>query len=96
MDNQQLTKITQWLVYHFFRNSDIIYPLSEDEMMIAIDDKHYVSVIDIVASLHNLLCEQVTGNRYDYMFHWLNKIGYDCEDDIFDDILKGSEENENH
>ena len=89
MDKKQLRKITEWLVYNFFRNDSIIYPLSEDEMMIENGKGQYVSVVDIVASLHNLLCEVVDGKRYDYMFHWLNKIGYDCDDDIFDDILKG-------
>lgn len=45
-----------------------------------------------IASLHNLLYEAVTGERYDYMFHWANKVGGDCLDNIFDD---DTEENKN-
>lgn len=89
MNQQQLRKITEWLVINFFRNEDIIYPLIDDKLMIEIEKDNFVSIIDIIATLHNLLSESVTGNRYNYMFHWLNKIGYSCDDDIFDDFLKG-------
>lgn len=44
-------------------------------------------LIDIIATLHNLLYESVTGDRYDYMFHWCNKIGSDCKDNIFDALI---------
>lgn len=88
MNKEQLRKITDWLIINFFRNPDIIYPLTADEMMIEIDENIYVSVVDIVASLHNIIYALIDGERYDYMFHWLNKIGADCADNIFDDFLK--------
>lgn len=95
MTQTQLYKITKWLSENIFRNVDVMFPRydeSEDESVILIDGEQ-VLLTDIIASLHNLLCEAVTGNRYNYMFHWTNKIGACCEDDIFDDLLK--EDNSN-
>lgn len=54
------------------------------------------TVIDIIATLHNLLYESIAGKPYDYMWHWCNKIGSDCNDHAFDDLLKGDKENENN
>ena len=52
-------------------------------------------LIDIIATLHNLLYAEITGKRYDYMFHWCNKIGSDCKDNVFDALIsKEVEENE--
>ena len=78
MDNEKLQQITSWLrenvfqdVNFMFSDGDAAYPGG-------------VHASDIIASLHNLLYEQVTGKRYDYMFHWANKIGSDTADNIFD------------
>ena len=58
------------------------------------DDENQTPLADIIASLHNLLYEAVTGERYDYMFHWANKVGGDCIDNIFDDDLEGENKND--
>ena len=55
------------------------------------DEVSEVDLVDIIASLHNLLYEAVTGERYDYMFHWANKCGSDCNDDIFDKDIWGGD-----
>lgn len=50
----------------------------------AIDDDVVESgAVDIIASLHNELHNLVTGAYYDYMFHWANKCGGWCKDDLF-------------
>ena len=59
------------------RNPDIMY----DEFI----DESDVDIIGVIASLHNLLYEAVTGEPYDYMFHWANKLGAWCNDDLFDE-----------
>lgn len=91
IDNNKLTKITCFLVNNVFRNDDIM--LSRDippvELPKIYTDKDgdavsEVDLVDIIASLHNLLCEAVTGNRYNYMDHWANKCGSCCNDEIFD------------
>ncbi len=89
MTKDELNTITSLLIENVFRNSHIMF--SEDEIMIG---DEVVGLPDIIASLHNLLYEQITGERYDYMFHWANKIGSDCIDDIFDEFLKGEENND--
>lgn len=97
MNQKQLSALTIWLKNNVFRNPDAMYPRyneSEDESIIEIDGEN-ILMTDIIASLHNLLYEAITGERYNYMFHWANKIGAWCEDDIFDELIKEGEENEN-
>ena len=102
IDKKKLDQITDFLKWKIFRNMDIMY--LDDPPAVELDksfiDKYhgeikYAELVDIIASLHNLLYEAVTGERYDYMFHWTNKIGSDCFDDIFDhDIFESEAENE--
>lgn len=89
MTKDELNTITSLLIENVFRNSHIMF--SDDEIMIG---DEVVGLPDIIASLHNLLYEQITGERYDYMFHWANKVGSDCIDNIFDEFLKGEENND--
>ena len=36
------------------------------------DEDEKFKLLDIIASLHNELYHEVTGEYYDYMFHWAN------------------------
>lgn len=47
-------------------------------------------LIDIIVTLHNIIYKLVTGRPYDYMFHWCNKIGADCNDHVFDELIDRS------
>lgn len=87
MTEKQLNELTYWLRENVFKNPDIMYNdwLQEQEID---KDNLDTDLIDIIASLHNIIYELVTGNRYDYMFHHCNKIGADCNDDVFDKLLK--------
>ena len=102
----KIDEITTFLIENVFRNTKIMYNefLDNDDMYIKLPtpytDKYLgviddASLIDIIASLHNLLYEVVTGERYDYMFHWCNKIGADCLDNIFDCLEVEKNENTN-
>ena len=76
MTQEKLDKITQDIKENIMRNGDLVYSLNEDNLIL----------LDYIASLHNILYEEVTGERYDYMHHWINKIGLSgVDDDIFDD-----------
>lgn len=92
MTKEQLDNITSWLKWKIFRDMDQMYAdLPEIPLDKPYEDKYIgtieaVDLISVVATLHNLLYEEVTGKRYNYMFHWANKIGADCRDDIFDHI----------
>lgn len=85
---EQLDNITSWLKWHIFRNTDVMY--AEDPETEKGDQ--YYDLIDIIVSLHNLLYEAIEGERYDYMFHWANKIGSDCCDDFFNEIMNEKKE----
>lgn len=79
MNDKQLDKITDVLVNGIFRNPELMYPDMPDFSYQGTE--YYLT--DIIATLHNYLHEAVKGERYNYMFHWANKIGAVCEDDIF-------------
>ena len=66
------------------RNGDIMH--NYDIRCITIEsDKELIDIdlIDIIASLHNMLYKEVTGEYYNYMFHWANKVGSWVYDDLF-------------
>lgn len=71
MTKEELDKITNYIAQGIMRNRWKFY--NEDGV------NH---LMDIVATLHNKLYEEVTGKRYDYMYHWANKCGACVDDDI--------------
>ncbi len=75
MDQKMLNTITQYLINNIFRNPDYMFDTEHSE------DVHS-DLIDIIATLHNYLWECVTGEKYDYMRHWANKCGADCNDNF--------------
>lgn len=80
-DKDKMTEITRWLIQNVFRDPNILY---NDN--IRGEHEGDIDLVDVIASLHNLLYESVTGYRYDYMFHWANKEGAYCHDNIFDNM----------
>ena len=81
---EELDEITDILVVGLYTNDDIIIPLYAEFPPVIYKDKHYC-VSDIIATLHNLLYECVTGKKYDYMWHWANKCGMWANDNIFEE-----------
>ena len=50
------------------------------------DDERKYDLLPIIASLHNELYKAVTGEYYDYMFHWFNLgCGGSMDDDLWKD-----------
>jgi len=83
---EELDKITDILVNGLYTNADIMIPLyTEFPPVIDKDKDKYYYVSDIIATLHNLLYECVTGKKYDYMWHWANKCGMWANDNIFEE-----------
>ncbi len=77
MDKSKLDKITEYLIDRIFRTY-IYYCQDNNDYMLWL--------LNIIASLHNELYKEVTGDYYDYMFHWSNKAGYDnIKDNYFKD-----------
>lgn len=93
ISKDKLDYITNYLKEKVWRDPEIMYPYihpgCEDDLRDLVGD-----LVDIISSLHNLLYEAVTGERYDYAFHWCNKIGSDTLDHIFD-VYDHMEEDKN-
>ena len=81
---EELDKITDILIDGLYTNDDIMIPLYTEFPPVIYKDKYYC-VSDIIATLHNLLYECVTGEKYDYMWHWANKCGMWANDNIFEE-----------
>lgn len=86
MTLEQLNSITSYLREKVWRNADVMYMQSDNQ---GVEEIEPADLVNIISSLHNLLYEVVTGKRYDYAFHWCNKVGAWTEDNIFDEIMKG-------
>lgn len=79
MTKDHLNWITGVLKERIWRNDNIAY-CSKD----FITDTDLAIMVDYITSLHNELYKAVTGEYYDYAFHWTNKIGAgDPEDKLF-------------
>lgn len=84
MTKEELDNITYWIKEHIMRNSDIMFY----DVIRGDDDYQDIDLIEVIASLHNMLYKEVTGDYYDYMFHWANKVG----SWVYDDMFKKEEE----
>ena len=76
MDNDKLSCIREYIINNVMREPNIMF---NSQIRI----QHEVDPVDIIASLYNELHEVVTGERYDYMFHWANKVGSSVNEDLF-------------
>lgn len=88
MDKQKLTKeqldqVRSWLVDHVIRNEILMfnYEVRGDENEIS----NNPDLIEVIVALYELLHIEVTGEEYDYMWHWANKVGswVETNTDIF-------------
>lgn len=91
MTVEQLNAITSYLKEKIWRNADVMFMQSDNQGCEEIDPSY---LVDIISSLHNLLYEVVTGNRYNYAFHWCNKVGAWTEDNIFDNVIERVKNND--
>ena len=86
MNEHQLDNLREWLIWHVFRNEDYMFlPYHGNDE----DSDRITNLLAMVASLYNLLHKEVKGEKYEYFFHWANKVGAWVEDNVFDDILTG-------
>lgn len=85
MTKEKLNKITGYLIDNVWRNGNVMFDKE------CIEEGDVSNLVDIISSLHNLLHEEVTGERYNYAFHWANKVGSDTEDNVFDELIKEEE-----
>lgn len=79
MSEPELKLIRDYIVGNIVRNPDVFIKCQD----IDVDVDKKLDVIDIIVGLYDMLHKEVTGENYDYMWHWANKIGFWCEDDRF-------------
>lgn len=89
---KQLDIITQDLKEKIWRNEEL-----QDEYYTECNYsvKDRTNMIYIISTLHNLLYEAVTGEPYDYAWHWLNKVNglsNDGCDTIYDELIGRKED----
>ena len=80
MTKEELDNITHWIKNNIMRDSNIMF---DDNIRGDCYEFQDIDMIEVIASLHNMLYKEVTGEYYDYMFHWANKIGSWVYDDLF-------------
>lgn len=78
MSKEQLDNIRDYIVNNIMRNPDFIY---SDE--IRGYDEDDTDLLEVIASLYEVLHREVTGEPYNYMFHFANKVGGWVADDLF-------------
>lgn len=87
-EHKDIDFITDWLKWNIFRNEKIMWA---DLPAVEINGREY-DLVDVIATLHNMLHEALTGEPYDYMWHHANKIGSWTFDDLFDADPKSAHE----
>lgn len=80
MTREELDNITHWIKNNIMRDSNIMF---DDNIRGDCYEFQDIDMIEVIASLHNMLYKEVTGEYYDYMFHWANKVGSWVYDDLF-------------
>lgn len=75
MNEEELKKVREFLIDNLFRNPGFVF--SDVSITEGNDGIDYV---DLIASLYDMLHLSVTGEHYDYMWHWCNKVGGWCDD----------------
>lgn len=86
ISEKELSDIRKFLVDKIFRNGDVMFnreiraaaksnrKIENDDVIMCVD------LASVIAFLYNKLHYVVTGEVYEYFFHWANKCGAHVED----------------
>ena len=77
INEEQLTKIRNYLVDNIFRNPNVMFS----------DDIQEYDLPEVICGLYEELHIAVTGKPYNYMFHWANKCGSWVDTDTFKNLV---------
>lgn len=69
--------IRDYLIDKVFRNEQVMFS----------NDRNCIDFPEIIASLYEMLHFEVTGETYNYMYHWANKVGSWVEDQLFVEMI---------
>lgn len=79
INKEDLNIIKDFIIDNVVENENIMFNETLD---------NEVDLISLICSLYNVLYNTITGDRYDYFFHWANKIGGSCDDYYIEHILR--------
>lgn len=83
LDEKELETIRSHLV-PIFRDPSYMF----DDHLRGDGEPYYtVDIMQVIADLYNMLHYEVTGEAYDYFFHWANKCGSYINDAQFESKL---------
>lgn len=88
MKKEHLDNIRNYIVDNIMRNPDYLF---SDEIRGEKDTD--IDLLTVIASLYEELHQEVTGEEYNYMWHFANKYGGYVDSKLFID-LKAGDENE--
>lgn len=90
MSDEQLKIIREWIIWYIMREDKILHDPAVRDIQVYGDPGETVSIdlVDVIASLYELLHFQVTGEYYDYMWHWTNKAGAEVNDKFFAEMMQ--------
>lgn len=90
MSLHDLYIIRKWLRNNIFINEQQVF--SEDRFLKDRDGEEF-DILDVIASLYELVNIFVEGEEYDYFFHFTNEVdGSMVYSDFFREILAGGED----
>lgn len=78
MSKEQLTKIREYIIDNVIMNENFMY---SDE--VRGENENDPDLLEVIASLYEVLHREVTGEPYEYMFHYANKIHGWVESELF-------------
>lgn len=89
LTKEQLYQIRAYLVNEIFQDSSVVF----DQGITSNDNGHDIYLLDVIASLYEMLNREVEGEPYEYMFHWYNKVTAttDIDDQIFIRLINGGD-----
>lgn len=90
MSEGELKIVREWIIWHIMREPKILFDPAVRDITVYGDPGEAVNIdlVDVIASLYELLHYEVTGEGYDYMWHWTNKVGSDVNNDLFIEMLR--------
>ena len=87
MDENELRIIREFIIDRIIRCPSVFINCLD------IDVTEQLDLIDVITGLYNMLHKSVTGEDYDYMWHWANKIGFWCDDNrLYNSVIQGKVE----
>lgn len=86
MNNIELSKVREYIIDNIMRNPNIMF--NDDCRGCECAYNNQIDLPAVIASLYNMLHREITGEHYEYFFHWANKIGSMVDDNYLTEVMK--------